>query len=70
MGTKDGYEMVSPILGSKERNYLFYAHKFKLAFVDLMTSSEFALCPPLEDEERSYLQVLNGVSSPSAEAEG
>ncbi|KAF3330320.1 hypothetical protein FCM35_KLT03674 [Carex littledalei] len=68
MGTKDRYEMAPVICGSNEKSYMFYKHKFMLASKDLRCS-EFAFCPPLEDEERSYVQVLDAISSPLIAAE-
>lgn len=49
---------------------MFYNHKFKLASADLQSYSEFAFGPPLEDEERSYVQALDSVSSPLIGARG
>lgn len=69
MGTKEGYEIATVIRGSNEKSYMFYKHKFMLASKDLKCSS-FAFFPPLEDEERSYVQVLDGISSPLIGAEG
>jgi hypothetical protein len=67
--TKEGYEIAPVIRGSNEKSYLFYKHKFMLASKHLRCS-EFSFCPPLEDEERSYVQVLDGISSPLIGAEG
>jgi hypothetical protein len=50
---------------------MFYHHKFKLASLDFhLHYSEFAFCPPIEDEERSYVEALDGISSTLIGPEG
>jgi hypothetical protein len=56
MSIKNDETEPTVIHGSKERNNVFYCHKFELAILDLH-STEFALSSASADEERSYLQV-------------